>query len=161
MHGLLLTPEREPHRAMRDIGFFVDLAEGLKALAAIEIQCMKLRREKDFLVPPLPRFFDEPAQDHRSNAVTPPLLEHGHSADVPVGQQPSGAYNGYRISGYRITDSALVVGERVNACRVQLVELDRTRHALLLDEDAEADLACLRTRPLPLHELDSDHRPKV
>src|SRR5882672_7667803 len=116
---------------------------------------MNLGGEEGYLVPSLFRFFDKLAQDHRANAVTPPLLEHGHSADVRVRQQPAGAYGGYRIRG-----SAIVVGERVNAKRVLLVELDRPRHALLFDENPEADPARLLASAFPRQQLDSDHGTK-
>jgi len=93
----------------------------------------------------------------RFQAQGPPLLEHGHSADVRIRQQPPGAD---RRSAIVWGFGVVVIGERVDADRVERVELDRARHALLLDENPEADLARLRARAFPRHELDSDHRTK-
>jgi len=69
---------------------------------------------------------------------------------VAVGQQPA-----------RADRLAVEPGERVQARGIHGVHLDLARHALLLDEDLQADAARFGARGGPVQDIDSQHRAKV
>ena len=52
-------------------------------------------------------------------------------------------------------------GDRMDAARIQIVELDSGRHVLFADENREAQRAGDRLRLLPGHEFYPGHIPKV
>src|SRR5204863_243809 len=79
-----------------------------ESMAAIELDRVRLREQLDLRVAPLARDADQPLQDRCADALAAPFLQHGHAADVAVGQQAPG--------GDRRVCSA--IGERMDALLV-------------------------------------------
>ena len=98
---------------------------------------------------PRSRGWSSAREDRAADSSAAPGFEHRHAADVAVGKQPS-----------RRERLAVFERDRVLAALIQLVELELLRHALLLDEDCEADGRGMRARPFPGHQIDLDHDTK-
>src|SRR4051812_8956041 len=83
--------ERSPHELVRDPGLFVLTAFRAKALAQVKPERVHLGRKDDFPVAPRARLLEQATQQQCSDAALAPWLEHGHAADVRIGQKARGA----------------------------------------------------------------------
>jgi hypothetical protein len=87
---------------------------------------------------------DERLEQRAADAAAPPVLHHRHAPDLAVGQHARVAD---RLAG-------IVVGDRVQAVLVPLVELDAIG-LLFSDEDGEAERRRDRFGLLPGEQLDA------
>jgi rhamnose utilization protein RhaD (predicted bifunctional aldolase and dehydrogenase) len=111
------------------------LALRLEAVAGVEPERMRLGVQDDAIMPGLAGHHQQFRQERTSHPVPAPCGEHGHAPDVAVGQQAAGAN---RLSVARRC-------QHVQAERIELVPLERERHALLADEDVEPHLLQARS----------------
>jgi len=118
-------------------------------MVKVEGHRLHLGREGNLPVTALLCPLHETLQQQRTDAAAAPFLQHGHAADVSVGQQAAGC-----------DGLSLRKDDCMNRNRILVVQLDLARHALLFDEDRKADRRGERVRFVPGHELDSRHRAK-
>ena len=100
-----------------------------------------LRAELDRLMPELACCGDQVGEYHAADPPFTPLREHGHTADMPIRQQPAGAD--------RLACSGL--SQRMQAQFVDAVPLELFRHFLFFDKNRFPDRAQAGTRVVPVH----------
>lgn len=76
---------------------------GGKAKFFIKTLRMDLCMQMQFAHAPLPGFIHQPCQDRAADTATAPTAQHGHAADMTVGQQASGTdRTPFRIQSQRM-----------------------------------------------------------
>ena len=109
---------------MVDPGIEKHVPLGGEAVALIEPQCVSLGVEDELSHTLLCGPTQEFGEDGAANPAPTPGSQHGHSSDVPVGQQSAGPNRCARA----------VFGQHVQAARIRPVPLEPGRNVLLADE---------------------------
>lgn len=124
----LRSAQRARHRAVGNAGVVELLARDDETVRRVERDRVRLRVEPRDLVSSCPGQRDEVLEQRAADALSAPLAEHRHPADVAVGQEAPAADR----------PSAGVDGERVLALGIDTVPFEFGRHVLLDAEHRDA-----------------------
>ncbi len=122
------------------------VAEDGEAVARVERHGMGLGVKDEARHPALRRALHQRNEDASADALPAPLAQHGHPADVTIGQEAAGPH-----------DAATgLERERVVAARIPFVAFDLRRYALLDDKHRLADAHRADVRRGPGQDPDRD-----